>query len=230
MRLTIVVPALDEAPRIARCLQALAPLRARGARVVVCDGGSRDETVRMAAPLADRVVQGPRGRALQMNAGARTEEGRAADVLLFLRAGSELPDNADRLVFQALGRSAARWGRFDLRLQGRSPGLGPVSALLNLRSRITGIASGEQAIFVDQGGFLALEGFAPIEMMEDIEFCRRARQLSRPAVVRDPVRVPAQRWDRDGIWRTLLRAGRMRLDYFLGVAPAELARRYRSAR
>jgi rSAM/selenodomain-associated transferase 2 len=230
MRLTIVVPALDESERIEACLQALAPLRQRGVSVVVSDGGSRDDTVRRAAPLCDRVIQAPRGRALQMNAGARCEEGQRADVLMFLHADVTLPDGADRLVFKALSRPGARWGRFDVRLQGRSFGLALVGTMMNLRSRTSGICTGDQAIFVDQAGFVALEGFASIELMEDIEFSRRARQLSWPVAVRPPATVSARRWDQGGICRTALLMWRIRLAYFLGVAPAELARRYRNVR
>jgi rSAM/selenodomain-associated transferase 2 len=230
MRLAIVVPALDESERIETCLQALADLRRRGVSVVVADGGSRDDTVRRAAALCDRVIQAPRGRALQMNAGARCEEGRRADVLLFLHADVTLPADADRLVFKALARPGARWGRFDVSLQGRSPGLALVATMMNLRSRACGICTGDQAIFVDQAGFVALEGFAPIELMEDIEFSRRARQLSWPVAVRPPVSVSARRWDHGGIWRTVLLMWRLRLAFFLGVAPSELARRYRNVR
>jgi rSAM/selenodomain-associated transferase 2 len=230
MRLAIVVPVLDEAAQIQPCLQALTDLRQRGARVIVADGGSRDQTVRLAAPLCDRVIAAPRGRALQMNAGARCEEARAADVLLFLHADVRLPPEADRLVFRALGDGPACWGRFDVQLQGRSPALALVGALMNLRSRATGICTGDQAIFVEQGAFLALEGFAPIELMEDIEFCRRARRLSAPAAVRTPVAVSARRWDQAGVARTVLHMWRLRAAYAMGADPKELARRYRNAR
>jgi len=230
MRLAIIVPVLDEQAQIESCLAALAQLRQRGAQVIVVDGGSRDQTVRLAAPLCDRVVCAARGRALQMNAGARSEEARSADVLLFLHADARLPEQADRRVFQALANSGARWGRFDVRLQGRSAALGLVATLMNLRSRATGICTGDQAIFVEQGTFLALEGFAPIELMEDVEFCRRARQLSRPIAVRPPVVVSGRRWDRAGLWRTVLLMSWLRLAFFLGADPKTLARRYRNAR
>jgi rSAM/selenodomain-associated transferase 2 len=186
--------------------------------------------VRLAAPLCDRVVSAPRGRALQMNAGARAEEARGADVMLFLHADVTLPPEADRHVARALSTSRARWGRFDVRLQGRSLGLGLVGAMMNLRSRATGICTGDQALFVEQGSFLALAGFAPIELMEDIEFCRRARQLSWPAAARPPVTVSARRWDQAGLWRTVLLMWWLRLAYYLGAEPRSLAQRYRNAR
>jgi len=230
VRLAIIVPVLEEAARIESCLQALAPLRQRGAHVIVTDGGSRDDTVRKAAPLCDHVVSAPRGRALQMNAGARAELARAADVLLFLHADASLPPEADRLVFQALSRPGARWGRFDVRLQGRSHGLPLVALLMNLRSRLTGICTGDQAIFVEQGSFLALQGFAAIELMEDVEFSRRARHLSWPVAVRPPVTASARRWDQAGLVSTVLLMWWLRLAYYLGADPRALARRYRNAR
>jgi rSAM/selenodomain-associated transferase 2 len=230
MRLAIVVPVLDEAAQIESCLSALADLRQRGASVIVVDGGSRDATVRLAAPLCDRVVVAPRGRALQMNAGARSEEACSADVLLFLHADVRLPPAADRLVFQGLAKRGACWGRFDVRLQGRSFGLRLVATLMNLRSRATGICTGDQAIFVEQGAFVALEGFAPIALMEDVEFCRRARRLSAPVALRPPVTVSARRWDQAGVARTVLQMWWLRLAYFMGADPQQLAQRYRNAR
>ncbi|HEX4585731.1 MAG TPA: TIGR04283 family arsenosugar biosynthesis glycosyltransferase [Burkholderiaceae bacterium] len=230
MRLAIIVPVLDEAAQIESCLAALAELRQRGARVIVVDGGSRDGTVRLAAPLCDRVIEAPRGRALQMNAGARSEGASGADVLLFLHADVRLPPEADRLIFRALARRRACWGRFDVRLQGRSFGLRLVAALMNLRSRATGICTGDQAIFVEQGVFVALEGFAPIALMEDVEFCRRARRLSAPVALRPPAIVSARRWDQAGVARTVLQMWWLRLAYFMGADPQQLAQRYRNAR
>jgi rSAM/selenodomain-associated transferase 2 len=230
VRLAIIVPVLDEAAQVEASLAALAELRQRGARVIVVDGGSRDATVRLAAPLCDRVIAAPRGRALQMNAGARCEEGRGADVLLFLHADVRLPSEADRLIFRALSNAQACWGRFDVTLQGRSPGLGLIGTLMNLRSRATGICTGDQAIFVEQGAFVALEGFAPIALMEDVEFCRRARRLSAPLALRPPVIVSARRWDQAGLAHTVLRMWWLRLAYFMGADPQRLAQRYRNAR
>lgn len=230
MRLAIILPVLDEAERIEGCLRALAELRRRGAHVIVVDGGSRDATVQLAAGLCDRVIAAPRGRALQMNAGARSEEARTADVLLFLHADVRLPLDADRLIFRSLGNQRTCWGRFDVKLEGRSPGLQLVGPLMNLRSRLTGICTGDQAIFVEQGAFVALEGYAPIELMEDIEFCRRARRLSAPIALRPPVTVSGRRWDEAGWLATVLLMWRLRLAFFLGADPQRLAQRYRNAR
>jgi len=229
MRLAIVVPALNEAAGIEAALHALAPLRARGVKIVVVDGGSSDDTARRAAPLADRVLAAPRGRAAQMNAGAACAEARAAEALLFLHADTRLPPEADRLVAQAL--SARRcWGRFDVRLDAPGWPLRLIETAMNWRSRATGIATGDQAIFVTRAAFDALGGFAELPLMEDVDFSRRAKRLSPPAALRERVSTSARRWQRHGVWRTVLLMWRLRLAYFLGADPAQLARRYRDAR
>jgi rSAM/selenodomain-associated transferase 2 len=230
MPVAIIIPVLNEARTIEAALARLAPLRARGARVIVVDGGSDDDTVRRAAPLADCVIEAPRGRALQMNAGARAPEAADADVLLFLHADTWLPPDADRIVVRALANSDRRWGRFDVAIDGRSRWLRLVEVIMNWRSRATGIATGDQAIFVERGAFLALAGFAPMALMEDIEFCRRAKRLSPPLALAARVTTSGRRWERHGVWRTILLMWRLRLSYFLGADPAELARRYRDAR
>lgn len=230
MRLAIIIPVLNEARGIEAALARLAPMRARGARVIVVDGGSGDDTVRRAAALADRVIEAPRGRALQMNAGARAPEAADADVLLFLHADTALPPDADRIVLRTLANSDRCWGRFDVSIDGRSRWLRLVETLMNWRSRVTGIATGDQAIFVERGAFLALEGFAPIPLMEDVEFCKRAKRLSPPLALAARVTTSGRRWERHGVWRTILLMWRLRLAYFFGADPAELARRYRDAR
>ena len=217
-RLSIVVPALNEAAGIERCLAALAPLRARGHEVVVADGGSTDGTAALAAPLADRVVAAPRGRASQMNAGAAASTG---DALLFLHADTVLPPDADRAVLAALGSHA--WGRFDVAIDTRDPRVALVGWGMNWRSRLTGIATGDQAIFVRRAEF---PGFPAIALMEDVEFSKRMKRVSPPACLRARAATSARRWERRGVVRTVLHMWRLRLQYWLGADPAELARRY----
>lgn len=201
-----------------RALQALAPLRARGHEVIVADGGSEDGTRELAAAHADRVITAPRGRASQMNAGAAAATGAA---LLFLHADSALPEGADRLVAEALGGRA--WGRFDVRIEGRSPLLVVVAFFMNVRSRLTGIATGDQAIFVRRAAF---PGYPEIALMEDVALSRSMMRLSRPACLREKTVTAGRRWERNGVVRTVLLMWRLRLAYFLGASPDELARRY----
>ena len=219
-RLSIIVPALNEAGTIAQALQALAPLRTRGHEVIVVDGGSEDVTRDLAAPLADRVLLAPRGRAKQMNAGAAVATGAA---LLFLHADTKLPEEADRLVSQALQVRA--WGRFDVRIESRAPLLGVVAFFMNLRSRASGIATGDQAIFVRRANFT---GFPEIALMEDIAFSKVMKRVSPPACLRQKAVTSGRRWERHGVLRTVFLMWRLRLAYFLGASPDELARRYAS--
>lgn len=221
---------LNEAATLAAALARLQPMRQRGVRVVVADGGSTDDSVARASAFADRVLAVPRGRAIQMNAGARAPEAQDADVLLFLHADTVLPDDADRIVLRALANSARVWGRFDVAIEGESAWLPIIAAGMNLRSRLTGIATGDQAIFVERSTFVALEGFASIALMEDVEFCIRARRISRPLVLHERVRTSGRRWDQHGAWRTILLMWRLRWAYFFGADPDELARRYRHSR
>jgi rSAM/selenodomain-associated transferase 2 len=221
-RLTIVVPVLDEATIIAGALQALAPLRARGAEIIVVDSGSSDGTERLAAPFADRVVTAPRGRGAPLNTGAKLGTG---DAFLFLHADTTLPENGDALIAMALTRRA--WGRFDLRIAGRHPFLAVVARLINWRSRLTGVASGDQAIFISREAFAAVGGFPNIPLMEDIAMSRRLKRLSRPACIATPVITSGRRWEHHGVWRTIVLMWRLRLGYYLGVEPARLALRYR---
>jgi rSAM/selenodomain-associated transferase 2 len=216
--LSIVVPALNEADGIGRCLEALASLRARGHEVIVVDGGSEDRTREIAAALADRVLVAPRGRARQMNAGAAAAVGEA---LVFLHADTRLPPDADRAIAHAL--ETRSWGRFDVRIESVHPLLRVVACAMNLRSRLTGIATGDQAIFVRRAEFT---GFPEIALMEDIAFSKAMKRRSPPACLRERATTAGRRWERGGVLRTVILMWRLRLAYFLGASPDELARRY----
>lgn len=226
-RISIIVPALDEAAGIRGCLAALAPLRERGAQVIVVDGGSRDGTAAIAAALADRVLASPRGRATQMNAGAAAA---SHEVLLFLHADTRLPADADRLVLEGLAASGRAWGRFDVAIEGGAAMLRVVAALMNARSRLTGIATGDQAIFARRDAFARAGGFPEIALMEDIAFSRAMRREGAPLCLRARAATSGRRWERQGVLRTILLMWRLRLAYFLGADPGRLAERYGDGR
>jgi rSAM/selenodomain-associated transferase 2 len=221
--LSIIVPSLDEADGIAEALSALAPLRERGAEVIVVDGGSRDDTVERARPLADHVLTASRGRAMQMNAGAARAKG---EMLLFLHADTRLPDAADALIVDGLKRRRRGWGRFDVTIASRHPLLRVVERFMNLRSRLTGIATGDQAIFVNRSLFTAAGGYPEIPLMEDVALSKRLKRFGPPLCLRHHLTTSGRRWEKHGVVRTVALMWMLRLAYWLGADPAKLAVRY----
>ena len=225
-RLSIIVPVLDEASGIAASLAALLPLRARGHEVIVVDGGSGDDTVALCMGRADAVIEARRGRARQMNAGAAQARG---DVLLFLHADTTLPEQADACIARAL-KAGAQWGRFDVKIEGASAMFPLIAATMNLRSRRTGIATGDQAMFVRRELFQRVGGFPDQPLMEDVELSRRLRRAAKPSCLRERVLTSSRRWERGGVWHTIVLMWQLRLRYWLGVSPEVLARAYRWTR
>jgi rSAM/selenodomain-associated transferase 2/rSAM/selenodomain-associated transferase 1 len=224
MRISIVVPALDEEATIAASLRTLQTLRAAGHEVIVVDGGSADRTLELAIPLADRAFVAARGRAAQMNAGAAHARG---NVLLFLHADTCLPERSAAAIAHAL-QGGSQWGRFDVTIQGRSTLLPLVSTLMNLRSRASGIATGDQALFVTRTAFHRVNGFPAVPLMEDIAMSKALKRVAgRPACLRERVVTSGRRWDTRGPLRTILAMWRLRFDYWRGVDPFRLAQRYR---
>lgn len=221
--ISVVVPALNEAAGIAGTLQALQPWRAAGHELIVVDGGSRDGTAAEAAPWTDRLLVSDAGRARQMNAGAAVAGG---EILLFLHADTRLPSEAPRAVVKAIADGAG-WGRFDVTIDGRSAWLPVVARLMNWRSRWSGIATGDQAMFVRRAAFDAVGGFPDQPLMEDIELSRRLRARGAPACLRLRATTSGRRWDQRGAWRTILLMWRLRLLYALGTPAERLARAYR---
>lgn len=221
--LSIVMPVLNEAAALPQVLAALQPLRAGGVELIVADGGSQDGSAGVAATWADLVLSAPRGRARQMNAGAAAARG---DWLLFLHADTVLPEGAPGLIRAAAGRGA-RWGRFDVRIVGRSAWLPVVARLMNWRSRLTGIATGDQGLFIERGLFEQLGGYADQPLMEDIELCRRLRRLAPPACLPARVLTSGRRWDTRGPLRTIWLMWTLRWRYWRGESPEALDRAYR---
>ncbi|MGM0543870.1 MAG: TIGR04283 family arsenosugar biosynthesis glycosyltransferase [Pseudomonadota bacterium] len=223
--LSIVIPVLNEAAGLEATLEALQPLRAQGAEVIVVDGGSVDESVALATPLADKVISGAPGRARQMNLGAQQA---SAQALVFLHADTRLPDDAMSLITTALARHA--WGRFSIVLTGRSRWLPIIGWMMNQRSRLSGIATGDQVIFVRTTTFRHLGGFADQPLMEDVELTQRLRRVSRPACLAAKVVSSGRRWDQHGAWATIRLMWRLRYRYWRGASPTQLAKEYRDAR
>ena len=226
-QISIIIPALNEAAGIGATLAALQPLRSRGHDVIVVDGGSEDGTPELARPLADRVIAAPRGRASQMNAGAAEARG---DIVLFLHADTVLPEDADRTVLEGLATTRLLWGRFDVRIAGRHPLLPAVAWLMNFRSRLTGIATGDQAIFAWREAFLRADGFPPLPLMEDFAIARALGGLSQPLCLAERVTTSGRRWESRGVLRTIALMWWLRLRYLLGASPDRLAQRYDAPR
>lgn len=221
--LSVVTPALNEASRIAAVLAPLQALRAQGCEIILVDGGSADDTLEQARPHVDHALVSPRGRARQMNAGAAIARG---ETLLFLHADTVLPDDALALIVDGLATSGRVWGRFDVRIEGRSRWLPIVGAMMNARSRLSGVCTGDQGMFVRRAVFERVGGFPDIPLMEDIALSKTLGRVGPPLALRARVRTSGRRWDTHGALRTILLMWRLRLAYALGADPADLARRY----
>ncbi len=221
--IAIIVPTLNEESQIVAGLKIMQVWRGSECELIIADGGSVDQTVALAEPLADRVVAAPKGRAAQMNAGAASAR---SEILWFLHADSLPPDNAIAWIQTALADPNRDWGRFDVRLSGPHPALRMVETLMNGRSRLTGIATGDQGIFVRRAIFEQIGGYPLIALMEDIALSQLLKRHSPPVCLRQPLITSSRRWERGGVFRTILLMWRLRLAYFFGADPDQLARIY----
>lgn len=223
MQLTIIVPMLNEIAQLPELFAHLLPFQRGGCEIIFSDGGSTDGSAKMAEIAGFTVLQAERGRARQMNAGAARAHG---EVLLFLHADTRLPEGAVSHVTNSLAQKDHCWGRFDVCITGRPFMLRVIGQMMNWRSRLTGIATGDQAIFVRRDMFEKLRGFPIQPLMEDVELCKRLLALSKPACLAQCVTASGRRWETHGVWRTIVLMWRLRWAYWRGVPASELAKAY----
>ena len=220
---SVIIPVLNEADVIERTLRSLQPMIGRGHEVIVVDGGSDDDTVARSRSLSSRMIGAPRGRARQMQAGADIATG---DVLWFLHADTLPPDNADRLILDGLHENGYQWGRFDIHIESDGILLRLVARMMNLRSRLSSIATGDQGIFVEKALFMRAGGYPDIDLMEDIELCRQLKREGRPLCLQERVSTSSRRWRMHGVVRTIFLMWFLRAAHAMGVEPGRLARYY----
>lgn len=220
-RLSIIIPVLNEGDSLAPFLRALSPFKQHHVELVGVDGGSTDTSFAELQKHCDISIQTPAGRSTQMNAGAEHATG---DVLLFLHADTYLPKQAINAIYNALQH--AHWGRFDVRFDKTNPLLTLTAHLMNLRSRITRVATGDQALFFTRTLFNQLNGFADIPLMEDVDICKRARTLGQYAPLSYQVTTSSRRWRTHGTLKTIGLMWWLRWLYFIGVAPQKLHKTY----
>lgn len=222
-KISVIIPVINESRTLEQRLPALQCWREAGHEVIVVDGGSTDGSADMASRFADRVLHSEPGRAAQMNRGADAAVG---DILLFLHIDTVLPEGICQTLSGQLEASGSQWGRFDIRLSGDSKLFRLIARMMNWRSRLTGVATGDQAIFVRRAAFIAAGGYEPIPLMEDIALSKQLRRLSRPLCIRDVAITSSRRWEKHGTLRTVLLMWSLRLAYFLGVSPERLHHYY----
>jgi len=222
VKISIIIPVLNEAVNLARLNESLQSIRQQGHEVIIVDGGSVDNTLAIAYDLSDRVLISSPGRALQMNSGASVASG---DVFLFLHADTQLPDDTVKIISDILPQKSC-WGRFDVRLSGSRFVFRLIESLMNLRSCLTAIVTGDQAIFIERKLFDRVGGFPEIALMEDIAISRRLRKFSRPACIKQKVITSSRRWENNGVVVTVLLMWKLRLYYFFGVSPEKLKQMY----
>ncbi|MDZ4337917.1 MAG: TIGR04283 family arsenosugar biosynthesis glycosyltransferase [Pseudomonas sp.] len=221
--LSVVIPVRNEAQALPGLLDDLTDLRAIGAELILVDGGSSDGTCGLALGRVDQLLRTAPGRALQMNAGAAVACG---EYLWFVHADTRVSVESLESLQGAL-KERPLWGRFDVRLSGPGLAFRVIGAMINLRSRLSGIASGDQGIFVARQHFEAMGGYAQMPLMEDLQLCRRLKALAWPRCLRPPLSTSSRRWEQHGIWRTVVLMWCLRLAYYCGASPEKLARQYR---
>lgn len=222
MKISIIVPVLNEEPNLHAISSHLQSIIRQGHEVIIVDGGSTDNTLAVSYDVTDKVISSRAGRARQMNNGAAIATG---NILLFLHVDTFLPDNAIESISQ-LSEKENYWGRFNVRLSSSRPVFRLIESFINIRSCLTSIATGDQAIFIDKKLFDTVGGYPEIDLMEDIEISRQLRQIAKPVCVKKAVTTSSRRWEKNGVVSTVLLMWRLRLYYFFGVSPEKLSRLY----
>jgi rSAM/selenodomain-associated transferase 2 len=223
--ISTIIPTLNEAATISDTLAALQPMRKRGHQVILVDGGSQDSTFSIAKPLVDLALCSSAGRATQMNAGAGVAHG---DLLWFLHADTHIPVDTELLLEPLLRDCTKEWGRFDIRLSGNTLSLRIIERMMNWRSRLSGIATGDQGIFIYRDTFERIGGFSDMPLMEDVDISRRLKRASgMPLCLSHKLTTSSRRWEKHGVLPTIVLMWRLRLAYWLGASPTDLARQYR---
>lgn len=224
MKISIIIPCLNEGQSIIATLISLKSIKNANQEIILVDGGSHDDTIDCAKPYVDIILQSKAGRAHQMNHGAKQASG---DVLCFLHADSILPDDSYQLISEAMNKQGRIWGRFNIVLSGQHFAFRVIEFFINLRSRLTNIATGDQAIFIRRIEFENINGFAEIPLMEDIEICKRLKRISPPVNLKQKLHTSSRRWEHKGILKTVLLMWHIRFAYFIGTPTDELAKIYR---
>lgn len=233
INVSIVIPLLNEAENLPQLITQVATLNPPPQQIIMVDGGSTDNSFEVAKTLIEalmnnrrssikwQVIESTAGRASQMNTGTALATG---DILLFLHADTQLPINAINDIENAMVQSD--WGRFDVHLDSRNPMLWVVSRMMNARSRLTVIATGDQAVFIKKSLFEQIGGYPNQPLMEDIELCKRLKNIAKPACLRSKVTTSARRWQQNGTGRTILLMWQLRFNYWRGISPEILKQRY----
>jgi len=222
MFVSIIIPVLNEEASIKELLQQLQGYRAQGHEVIVVDGGSVDQTVSISSGLSDKIIKSESGRAVQMNSGALQSKNA---VLWFLHADTLIPEKAVENIQDALNKSD--WGRFNIKLSGTNSLFRLIEFMMNLRSSFTGVATGDQGIFIKRKLFESVKGFSNIPLMEDIDLSKKLIRISKPACIKNTLITSSRRWEQKGILSTVLLMWRLRFLYWLGVSANKLAVKYK---
>jgi rSAM/selenodomain-associated transferase 2 len=221
LKLSIIIPVLNEEKLIEESLKKLQPMREKGHELIVVDGGSSDRTCDIAKPLVDKLLTSARGRAMQMNSGAQLASG---NILVFLHADTSFNEDITTVFNDFEGRSV--WGRFDLALSGKAISFRVIEFLINLRSRVTGVATGDQSIFVSDDLFRTVGGYPEISLMEDIALSKKLKVFGRPICLKNTVLTSSRRWEENGIFRTIIKMWILRFKYMIGINTENLSRDY----